>query len=126
MAEKLKVYKQRIDSINSAKQNAAELKANPQAFLKNVLARQLSGKRNLKEDATSAEKKNKDKIRIKYAKEFFINEKGEVIKMAAIVSKDEEVRKALGADKQLGKEIEAFMISTSKDKEEKKKSSAKQ
>ena len=53
-------------------------------------------KREAKDGAAAAEKKNKDKIRIKYAKEFFINEKGEVIKMAAIVSKDDEVRKALG------------------------------
>ena len=111
--------------MKSAVQKAAELKANPQAFVRNVLARQLSAKRDLKEDAPAAEKKIKDKIRIKYAKEFFINEKGEVIKMAAIVSPDEEVRKALSADKQLGKEIEAFRVRM-KDKEEKKKSSAKQ
>ena len=64
----------------------------------------------------------KDKIKIKYAKEFFINEKGEVIKMAAIISKDVEVITALGSDRQLKKEIEAFRMSTSKDKEEKKKS----
>ena len=35
--------------------------------------------------------KNKKKKTIKYAKEFFINEKGEVIKMAAIVTKEKKV-----------------------------------
>ena len=33
-------------------------------------------------------KKTDTFIKIKYAKEFFINEKGEVIKMAAIVTQD--------------------------------------
>ena len=33
----------------------------------------------------------KNKIKIKYAKEFFINEKGEVIKMAAILTHDETI-----------------------------------
>ena len=52
-------------------------------------------KREIKKDLLTSERRRKKKIKIKYAKEFFINEKGEVIKMAAIVSKDENVLKEL-------------------------------
>ena len=69
-------------------------------------------KREIPKDLLTCEKKRRDKIKIKYAKEFFINEKGEVIKMAAIVSKDEDVLRELRSDKYLLKEIEAFKICT--------------
>ena len=47
---------------------------------------------------SSEKKKTKEKesdVNIIYAKEFFINEKGEVIKMAAIVTKDPEIKEKL-------------------------------
>ena len=47
---------------------------------------------------SSENKKTKEKesdVNIIYAKEFFINEKGEVIKMAAIVTKDPEIKEKL-------------------------------
>ena len=36
-----------------------------------------------------------DKVKIKYAKEFFVTEKGEVIKMAAIVTQNPYIRQHL-------------------------------
>ena len=38
------------------------------------------------------ESKNGSKIKIKYAKEFFITERGEIIRMAAIVSASSAVK----------------------------------
>ena len=35
------------------------------------------------------------KMKIKYAKEFFVTEKGEVIKMAGIVTQDPEIKQQL-------------------------------
>ena len=46
-----------------------------------------------------SENSEKNKIKIKYAKEFFINEKGEVIKMAAILTHDETILEKLKKDK---------------------------
>ena len=45
--------------------------------------------------------KKETKAKIKYAKEFFVTEKGEIIKMAAIVSTNPEVIAELEKDKRI-------------------------
>ena len=49
-----------------------------------------------------------DKVSIKYAKEFFVNEKGEVIKMAAIVTNDPVILSQLKEDQALLWEINVY------------------
>ena len=49
-------------------------------------------------NAMKKTKEKKSKKKISYAKEFFINDKGEVIKMAAIVSTNPRILKALHDD----------------------------
>ena len=48
--------------------------------------------------SSNADSNTKPKIKIKYAKEFFITEKGEIIKMAAIVTKNPTIIKKLEKD----------------------------
>ena len=45
----------------------------------------------------TAVKEKEKKLSVKYAKEFFVTEKGEVIKMAAIVSQDPDIQMQLKA-----------------------------
>ena len=49
-------------------------------------------------NALKKTKEKKSKKKISYAKEYFINDKGEVIKMAAIVSTNPRILKALEDD----------------------------
>lgn len=46
---------------------------------------------------TKVVKEKEKKVSVKYAKEFFVTEKGEVIKMAAIVSQDPDILMQLNA-----------------------------
>ena len=46
---------------------------------------------------TTVVKEKEKKLSVKYAKEFFVTEKGEVIKMAAIVSQDPDIQMQLKA-----------------------------
>ena len=52
----------------------------------------------------SGQKKKESLIKIKYAKDFFINEEGEIIKIAAVVSIHPTVLQALGLDHTIRRE----------------------
>ena len=100
MDSQLKLYKQQLDIRESNKKMSEILQQPASLGLRRHSIQQVQdlGNKTVELFDKNKEVMKLNKIKIKYAKEFFINEKGEVIKMAAIETSDAHILQQLRKD----------------------------